>query len=91
MITVDESRPYRRLSEEEWNKLIPHEVPLDDIILSQYHGTTVAFIAVQVYGDKYPPVKLVVHKGKVHCHDGHHRILSEYIKGKKFVKALVGE
>lgn len=91
MITVDESRPYRRLSEEEWNKLFPVFHPIDDIVLSQKHGTTISFIAVQTFKDgDYPPVKLVKHNGKVHCHDGHHRILSEYIKGKKFVNALVG-
>lgn len=91
MITVDESRPYRRLTEEEWNNLTPQLHPIDDIILSQKHGTTIAFIAVQVFGDVYPPVKLVKYNDKYHLHDGHHRCLSEYIKGRKFVLALIGE
>lgn len=91
MITVDESRPYRRLTEEEWESLEPQQYPIDDIVLSQKHGTTISLIAVQVFGDTYPPVRIVLHKGKAHVHDGHHRTLSEYIKGKKFVFAIVGE
>lgn len=92
MITVDESRPYRRLTEDEWNELEPEQYPIDDIVLSQKHGTTISFIAVQVFcEDDYPPVRIVMHNNKAHIHDGHHRTLSEYIKGKKFVKALVAK
>lgn len=89
MITVDESRPYRRLTEEEWNNLVPIQYPIDDLVLSQKHGTTISLIAVQVFGDDYPPVKIVIHNNKAHVHDGHHRALSCYIKGKKTVRALV--
>lgn len=91
MITVDESRPYRHPTEEEWNSLPTVDYPIDDLVLSQKHGTTISLIAVQVFGDDYPPVKIVLHKNKAHVHDGHHRTLTAYIKGKKFVKALVAE
>jgi hypothetical protein len=91
MITVDESRPYRRLTEEEWSSITPSMFPIEDLVLSQKHGTTISLIAVQVFGDDYPPVKLVRYGNKIHVHDGHHRVLSEYIKGHKKVYALLGE
>jgi hypothetical protein len=89
MLVVDDSRPYRRPSEEEWGRLSPEEYPISDLILSQYHIGVVSLLAIQIFGDKYPPVKIVMHNGKAHLHDGHHRTLSEYVKGKKFIHALI--
>jgi hypothetical protein len=90
MITINEERPYRRLTEAEWEKLEPQDYPIHDLVLSQLHVSCVAYLAVLAYGDNPPPARLVEgYDGKIHVHDGHHRVLTALAKGKSTVRAVV--
>lgn len=84
MITIDESRPYRHPTEEEWEALPIVEIPIADLVLSQMHASAVAYLANLAYTSP-PPVRCVVHGTRTHVHDGHHRVLIAAARGRSSV------
>lgn len=93
---VANERPYEPLdmSTAKWGDVPVREVPLDDVIASQYEVSANRIshsIAnpgnTDFGGDEYP--LFVKHQGEVYLVDGHHRVVAAMAQGQSSVKGRV--
>ena len=92
MLTIDERRPYHRISDTEWNNLPVERFPITDLVLSQKHVTTASLLHGMFYqiGDEYPVlIALRWIDNRYQVHDGQHRVLVALARGETHINAKV--
>lgn len=94
LVRTKQKRPYASsmpmMSTEDWQKIPPSTVHLDDLEMQQDHLYMASLMAdnMRTYtGDTYPYV--VDFNGKKYVEDGHHRVVRRKLIGRKTIKARV--
>lgn len=85
---VDDTRPYGDVTWVDWDGAPRVRVYVSHLTLSQYHVSTTGLLRFAA-GRKKKDVQVVRYNGRLHLHNGHHRVMHAALTGKAWVWARV--